>query len=286
MIQTTTTTTASWMSWSCGGLDRHRGPLSLLPPAQQRGLHLHGRDRGGGAPPAPSRPLGGLVRLQRRRLARPLPRQRVEADDRNPCELFRNNGDGTFTECAAEHGLTWSGSSRGWPAPTSTTTAGRTSSCRGSTGRRSCCATTGPPAPTRRPSAQWRFTNVAEVAGVTEPPISFPCWFWDYNNDGWPDIFVSGYRIQDVGDIAAEYLGLPQAGQRPKLYRNNGDGTFADVTKECGLDHVLADDGRQLRRPRQRRLARLLPGNRQPGPEHPASPTGCSATTAGCGSRT
>jgi hypothetical protein len=78
---------------------------------------------------------------------------------------------------------------------------------------------------------------------VTEPPISFPCWFWDYNNDGWPDIFVSGFRITDMGDIAAQYLGLPEAGQRPKLYRNNGDGTFTDVTKECGLDQVFPTMG-------------------------------------------
>ncbi len=78
---------------------------------------------------------------------------------------------------------------------------------------------------------------------MTEPPSTFTTWFFDYDNDGWPDIFVSGYAIQDVGDLAAEALGLPFAGQRAKLYRNNRDGTFADVSKEAGLDKLLLSMG-------------------------------------------
>jgi hypothetical protein len=74
---------------------------------------------------------------------------------------------------------------------------------------------------------------------VTEPFASFSCWFWDYDNDGWLDLFVAGYRIQDVGDIAADYLGLPHAGERARLYRNNHDGTFTDATRDAGLYQVL-----------------------------------------------
>ncbi len=159
-------------------------------------------------------------------------------DDRNPCELFRNNGDGTFTECAAEHGLSLVGFFKG-VASADFNNDGRPDLFLSRVdGPKLLLRNDGPAGADTSPKAQWRFTNVAEIAGVTEPPISFPCWFWDYNNDGWPDIFVSGYRVHDVGDLAAECLGLPQSGQRPKLYRNNGDGTFADVTKECGLDHV------------------------------------------------
>jgi len=80
---------------------------------------------------------------------------------------------------------------------------------------------------------------VAAVAGVTEPVFSFPCWFWDYDNDGWPDIFVAGYRIRDVGDVAADYLGLPNEAERPRLYHNNRDGTFTDVTRPTGLYRVI-----------------------------------------------
>jgi hypothetical protein len=53
--------------------------------------------------------------------------------------------------------------------------------------------------------------------------------FIDYDNDGWLDVFC----IQ-VGPV------LPGEGKprpTPRLYRNNGDGTFTDVTKKVGLDH-------------------------------------------------
>jgi hypothetical protein len=80
---------------------------------------------------------------------------------------------------------------------------------------------------------------VSAAAGVAQPIDSFPCWFFDYDNDGWEDIFVSGYKIDDVGDIAADYLGLPHQGTPPKFYRNLRDGTFADVTREARLERVL-----------------------------------------------
>ncbi len=164
-------------------------------------------------------------------------------DDRNPCELFRNNGDGTFTECAAEHGMDLVGFFKGAVAGDYNNDGRPDLFLSRVDGPKVLMRNDGPAGADASPKAPWRFTNVAEIAGVTDPPISFPCWFWDYDNDGWPDIFVSGYRIQDAGDVAAEYLGLPHAGQRPKLYRNNRDGTFADVTKECGLDQVFVSMG-------------------------------------------
>src|SRR5207247_2322898 len=87
--------------------------------------------------------------------------------------------------------------------------------------------------------APWHFTNVAQAAGVTEPMFSFPAWFFDYDNDGWPDLFVAGYSLQTVGDITAEYLGLPYKSERARLFHNNHDGTFSDVTKEAHLDKIL-----------------------------------------------
>ncbi len=53
--------------------------------------------------------------------------------------------------------------------------------------------------------------------------------FYDYDNDGWLDIFlVNGTRLE----------GFP-AGQEPtnRLYKNNRDGTFTDVTAQAGLVH-------------------------------------------------
>ena len=83
------------------------------------------------------------------------------------------------------------------------------------------------------------LTDVAPELGVTEPIESFPTWFWDYDNDGWMDLFVAGYA-RDIDSVAAEYMGLPSNGARPRLYRNTGatGGGFEDVTAQVGLDDV------------------------------------------------
>ena len=81
------------------------------------------------------------------------------------------------------------------------------------------------------------FTDVAPGLGLTEPLHSFPTWFWDYDNDGWLDIFVAGYA-RDIELVAKDYLGLPNDGARPRLYRNDGAGGFEDVTERVGLNKV------------------------------------------------
>jgi hypothetical protein len=51
--------------------------------------------------------------------------------------------------------------------------------------------------------------------------------FIDYDNDGWPDIFLVN---------GADWLGHAQKHTTPKLYHNNHDGTFTDLTHKAGLD--------------------------------------------------
>ena len=157
----------------------------------------------------------------------------------HPCELYRNDGDGTFTECAAEAGVNHLAFVKG-------VTAGDFNndglpdlylSCRGQPNV--LFRNDGPRTADKNRKGQWHFTDVAKSAGVTEPLFSFPTWFFDYDNDGWPDIFVAGYALQSVGDIAAEYLGLPHKSERARLYHNNHDGTFSDVTKAAHLDKIL-----------------------------------------------
>ena len=79
------------------------------------------------------------------------------------------------------------------------------------------------------------FTEVAGEAGVQKPWQSFAAWFFDYDNDGWPDLFVASYYVSADESIRS-YLGLPRNAESLKLYRNLGDGTFRDVTAEVGLD--------------------------------------------------
>jgi len=98
------------------------------------------------------------------------------------------------------------------------------------------------PQPRGKPSGlpfHARFTDVAAHAGLREPVIYGPpdrmdyilesmgCGvaFLDYDNDGWLDIFLlSGTRREG-----------PVAGATNRLYKNNRDGTFTDVTAKAGL---------------------------------------------------
>src|ERR1700678_1110897 len=60
------------------------------------------------------------------------------------------------------------------------------------------------------------FTNVAEKAGVSNDRWGFGVAIGDYDNDGWPDIYVSNYG-------------------KNRLYHNNHDGTFTDVAEAAGV---------------------------------------------------
>ncbi len=86
------------------------------------------------------------------------------------------------------------------------------------------------------------FTEVAESAGVQGPTRGFATWFFDYDNDGWPDLFVTSYPVS-VEETARTYLGLPHNASTLKLYRNLHNGTFKDVTAEVGLDKVFMPMG-------------------------------------------
>jgi enediyne biosynthesis protein E4 len=98
------------------------------------------------------------------------------------------------------------------------------------------------PQPRGKPSGRpfvARFTDVAEQAGLTQPivyggidtksyiieVVGCGVAFLDYDNDGWLDLFVlNGTRLKDA-----------PPGTTNRLYKNNRDGTFADVTEKAGL---------------------------------------------------
>jgi len=80
------------------------------------------------------------------------------------------------------------------------------------------------------------LTDVAEELAVTGPESrSFVPWFFDFDNDGWLDLFVGAFEA-NISDIAADYLGEDHDGVSPRLYRNDG-GSFTDIAREAGLDH-------------------------------------------------
>ncbi len=86
------------------------------------------------------------------------------------------------------------------------------------------------------------FTEVSEQAGVNTPWMSFGAWFFDYDNDGHPDLFVTSYFFS-IEEVARSYMGLPRKGETLKLYRNLGNGKFQDVTADVNLDRVFMPMG-------------------------------------------
>ncbi len=93
------------------------------------------------------------------------------------------------------------------------------------------------------------FTDVTEETGLGDPHWSLSGAWFDYDSDGDLDVYVGNYLQYDRGKFrdyypAAGYPGpLSYSGQQDAMYRNNGDGTFTDVTEEAGF---LNPDGRAM----------------------------------------
>jgi hypothetical protein len=95
-----------------------------------------------------------------------------------------------------------------------------------------------------------RFKDVTAKAGVAMPrhPLKASAAFLDYDNDGWLDLFVTHYFQWTFAENADDWCGRQQGGHRiycdpdvfkplpNALLRNNGDGTFTDVSEKAGLN--------------------------------------------------
>ena len=161
--------------------------------------------------------------------------------------LFHNNHDGTFTDVAQQAGVTndrWGFGvavgdydNDGWP-DLYVTNFGKNRLYHN--------------------NHDGTFTDVAEKAGVTLGNWSTGATFGDVDGDGRLDLFVAGYVHYDIEQppipgssvvafSACEFRGLkvmcgPRGlkGEPDHLFRNNGDGTFTDVSKKAGVDDANA----------------------------------------------
>ena len=198
----------------------------------------------------------------------------------HPCALYRNNGDGTFTDVAAQVGVDAIGFVKAVVSADYDRDGRPDLFLSVAAGDNVLFHNDGPQA-----DGRFRFTNVAAAAGVPEPQNSFPAAFFDYDNDGWPDLFVAGVRRHGGG-----------RGRRPAR-PPHGRGPRAPLPQPRRR-HLRGRDARgrplpgdgghgpELRRPRRRRLPRPLHRHRQPRPQHARAEPACSATTPAGASRT
>ncbi len=155
-----------------------------------------------------------------------------------PCQLMRNNGDGTFTDVAPQAGVTNDRFTKGAAAgdydndgdPDLYVANRYSDDPRNGFNR------------LYRNNGDGTFTDVAQEMGVVDPPRAFACWFWDYDNDGWLDLWVGSFDNDSsevmLGELIADYRGAaPNRARTGRLYRNLAGRTFQDVTVETGLDH-------------------------------------------------
>lgn len=150
-----------------------------------------------------------------------------------PSQLFRNEGDGSFVDTAIEAGVTnddfakaavWGDfDNDGFPDLYVSNFGGLNRLYRN--------------------NGDGTFEDVAFDLGVEAPTRSFPTWFWDFDNDGYLDLFVSGYEW-DVRDVAADHLGLPAIRTEiDRIYRSTGSGRFEEIAESLGLTRITQPMG-------------------------------------------
>jgi enediyne biosynthesis protein E4 len=153
-------------------------------------------------------------------------------------ELWRNNGDGTYADVTGKAGVGYPG----WGM-------GAAVGDYDNDGWDDLYVTCFGPDRLFRNQGDGTFADVTQKAGVSDPRWSTGAAFGDYDNDGWLDLFVANY-VEMRLDALPEFgkgktcqfqglavqcgpRGLPGAGD--SLFRNNGDGTFSDVSVKAGV---------------------------------------------------
>ena len=155
--------------------------------------------------------------------------------ERQPNRLYRNRGNGTFEEVSAKAGLRAPEESR---------------FCKGTTWvdvdnddyPDLFLNNVEEPGELYRNNRDGTFANVTSEMGIDAPVPGFSCWTWDYDNDGWLDIFATSLD-RNLAAVVNDMLGQPHDGQFNRLYRNVEGKRFEDKTREAGLDMAFAPMG-------------------------------------------
>lgn len=168
--------------------------------------------------------------------------------------LFRNQGDRTFRDVTAQAGVAGNGS---WGY-------GCSAADFDNDGLTDLYVTNYGPNLLYRNLGDGRFEEMAGKAGVADPRWSAGSAWADYDQDGLPDLFVANYLALDLANLPApgsagygsmagntcHYRGVPVMcgprglpGAGDSLYRNNGDGTFTEVSKIAGVNDSQGSPG-------------------------------------------
>ena len=86
------------------------------------------------------------------------------------------------------------------------------------------------------------FGDVSSDMGIDGPRGGFACWSWDYDNDGWLDIFATSYD-RTLNDIVRGLVGQKHTRISSRLFRNKAGKGFENKIVESGLDMVFAAMG-------------------------------------------
>jgi enediyne biosynthesis protein E4 len=162
----------------------------------------------------------------------------VKTNEKTRSALYRNNGNGTFTDVTDKAGV----ADIGWGM-------GVAVGDYDNDGFDDIYVTCLGPNHLLRNTGKGTFVDVTQSAGVSDPRWSTGASFVDYDNDGKLDLFVSNYVDFDVNNLPefgkgrrCQFKGIPvQCGPRglkgagDTLYHNNGNGTFTDVSKKAGV---------------------------------------------------
>ena len=158
--------------------------------------------------------------------------------------MYRNRGDGTFADVTGRSGAGDTGYGMGVAAGDYD-----------NDGDTDLYLTNYGPNALYRNDSDRGFVNTTEKAGVGDDRWGVGCAFLDYDNDGSLDLYAANYvdfSLEDAGTRLAPYMaggstgktmaterGYPHPdnfnGVADVLYRNNGDGSFVDVTRQSGV---------------------------------------------------